>query len=319
VNRLFLIFCAAAWCAAIVTGCEESQREAPGNERAQQGRSAPPFDPDVPFSLPVEGVGNVRLYLNPDDQVITPMMVETNAWEKTETAWFVNSLRYGDVVVDIGANVGYYTVLAGKRVGPTGKVYAFEPDPVAFALLKKNVALNGLTNVVVEPKAVSNEPGSIRLYLSEENKGDHRIYQPEGEERPSIEVEAVALDDYLSDQPAPDFIKVDTQGAEVVIYQGMTGTLERAESIVMAIEYSPTHLAGFGVTGEALLDHIERTGFAMFDLGGVGIKLEPLVPISREELVKHFSPERWFFTNLFLVKGRPDLIEQIEAQLPPKP
>ncbi len=315
-NRVFLIFCAVAWCAAIVTGCEEPQPHAPGETSARQDQGAPPFDPDVPVFLPVEGVGNVMLYLNPDDQVITPMMLKTHAWEKTETAWFVTGLRRGDVVADVGANIGYYTVLAAMRVGPQGKVHAFEPDPVAFELLKKNVELNRLHNVVLEQKAVSNAPGSIRLFLSEENKGDHRIYQPEGEARPSVEVEAVALDDYFAGQPAPDFIKVDTQGAELVIYQGMAKTLERAESVVVAIEYSPIHLAGFGATGPQLLDEIERTGFAMYDLGGVGVELEPLVPTDRASLLKRFSPERWHFTNLYLVKGRPDLIEQIEAQLP---
>ena len=84
-------------------------------------------------------------------------------WEETETHWFVQSIRPGDVVVDLGANVGYYTILRGKLVGEIGRVYAFEPDPVGFEILRRNVRLNGLHNVVLEQKAVSSKPGLIHL------------------------------------------------------------------------------------------------------------------------------------------------------------
>ncbi len=201
-------------------------------------------------------------------------------------------------------------LVAGKLVGEKGRVIAFEPDPVAASFIRKNLELNGLSNVTVEQKAVSNAPGSIRLFLSEENKGDHRIYQPEGEERPFVDVEAVALDDYFAGGSAPDVVKIDTQGAELAIFRGMAGTVKRADDFVITVEYSPHHLAGFGSTGEQLLDVIDAFGLAMYDLGGGGPGLQPLERTSREKLLERF-------TNLLLLNGRPKLLAQIKAQLPP--
>ncbi len=89
-------------------------------------------------------------------------------------------------------------------------------------MLQKNVRLNGLTNVTLEQKAVSNAPGELELYLATENKGDHRIFQARGESRESVTVEAVVLDEYFKGRESEiNFIKVDTQGAEGVIVEGM--------------------------------------------------------------------------------------------------
>jgi len=265
-------------------------------------------------TLAIEGVGDVPLFVNPADKIITPWIWSGRVWEPTETKWFVNSLRPGDVVVDVGANVGYYTVLAGLLVGDTGRVYAFEPDPVAFEILRKNVALSGLDNVVVEQKAVSNEPGAIRLYLDEENHGDHRIYQPEGEERKFVEVEAVTLDDYFAGvEESVDFVKVDTQGAEVAILNGMLDLVGRSPTIVMAFEFSPHHLAGFGSTGEELLDMLATLHVEMFDLGMGGSAPYLVKRIASDALIRRYSPKHKWFTNLLLVKERPDLIAKLDA------
>ncbi len=284
----------------------EPQQRAPSSAISQ-------FNAEVPVPLQIDGVGEIKLYLNPDDKVITPIMFKHRRWEELETQWFVKSIRPGDTVVDIGANIGYYAVIAGKLVGDTGRVVAFEPDPASFALMQRNLALNGLSNVTVEQKAVSNEYGSIRLYLADKNKGDHRIYQPKGESRPYIEVEAIALDDYFDGQPAPDFIKVDTQGAEIAIFRGMLNTVRRAESTVIVVEYSPQHLAGFGGTGPQLLKLISMFGVEMYDVGGSGAKRDRIGRTNPRTLRENFTPRQKRFTNLFLVKGRPKLRAQIET------
>lgn len=266
-------------------------------------------------TIDIDGVGPIRMFLNPDDAVITPYMTAGRVWEATETHWFVKSLRPGDVVVDVGANVGYYTIIAGKLVGETGRVYAFEPDPVSFELLRRNVRLNGLDNVFLEQKAVSNEKGTLELFIAEENKGDHRIYQPEGEQRESVTVEAVSLDDYFkgSDETV-DFVKVDTQGAEVLILQGMEQLLRRSNEIVMAFEYSPRHVSGLGFTGGDLLDAIDSHQLKMFDLGMGGPEVRRIQAVKRQNLEKRFSATSRWFTNLLLVTGRQDLIDEIAAQ-----
>jgi len=253
--------------------------------------------------LDVEGVGEVSLFLNPDDPVITPHMMFHGEWEPKESLWFVRSLKPGSTVVDIGANTGYYTVLAGKLVGDQGRVYAFEPDPVSFSLLERNVRLNGLTNVVLEQKAVSNEPGSIRLYLSEDNKGDHRIYQPADEDREAIEIEAVTLDDYFADDPRRiDFIKLDTQGAEVAILRGMPRILAANENLRMAVEFWPSGLEQFGYQTDELLEILEQANFRLFDLAGP--RRSPLREVSGAFMQSRYSRHHG---DLFVVKRGPGL------------
>ena len=141
----------------------------------------------------------LKMYLDPTDKVITPTILVIGNWEPAETAWFLRIVKPGDTIVDVGANVGYYTIIGSRLVGDKGKVYAFEPEPAKFELLEKNVRLNGLTNVVLERKALSNRKGTLKLFIADKNKGDHRIYQPEGESRPSVDVEAVRLDEYFKD------------------------------------------------------------------------------------------------------------------------
>ncbi len=91
-----------------------------------------------------------------------------------------NLIKPGQTVIDVGANIGYYNTLQfAKLVGPTvSRVYAFEPDPDNFALLRKNVAQNGYANVVCIQKAVSDQTSKLKLFRNSQNHGDHRIYPP---------------------------------------------------------------------------------------------------------------------------------------------
>jgi len=266
-------------------------------------------------AIEVEGVDPIAMFLNPEDAVITPRLWSRGVWEPTETSWLVRSLRPGDVFVDVGANVGYYTLLGARLVGERGRVYAFEPDPTNFEILRRNVRLNGFDNVTLEEKAVSDEGGWIQLFLAPSNKGDHRIYQPEGEQREKLDVEAVALDAYFQGREEKvDCLKLDTQGAEAVIVRGMQGLLRRSKSVVMLLEYSPWHLAGLGSTAEDLLGGLAPHGFEMFDFGMGGTELRPLRRVTPERLLRSFSPHRKIFTNLLLVRGRPDLLKRIRAE-----
>ena len=89
----------------------------------------------VATTLEIKRIGSVRLFLNPTDRMMTPVLLHVRSWEPNETYWVMRSLRPGQTFVDIGANVGYYTVIASRLVGASGRVFAFEPDPVSFALL----------------------------------------------------------------------------------------------------------------------------------------------------------------------------------------
>jgi FkbM family methyltransferase len=234
-------------------------------------RPPPPpkrIDLTKPFELHVEGMPGLKLYLNPADNVITPIILATGSWEPHETAWFLRCVKPGDTIVDAGANVGYYTLIGSRLVGDRGKVYAFEPEPVTFELLRKNVELNGLTNVMLEQKALSDGKGTLKLFIAEQNKGDHRIYQPQGESRPSVEVEAVRLDEYFKDHKRGiDFIKIDTQGAEGRILGGMTGLFEgRSDGPTIFMEFWPFALKQMGTDAGPLLETLRSYQYTFYEI-----------------------------------------------------
>jgi FkbM family methyltransferase len=264
----------------------------------------PPYDGKEPFELKIAGMPGVKMYLDPTDRVITPTILVLGIWERSETDFFLRTVKPGDIVVDAGANVGYYTIIGSRLVGDKGKVYAFEPEPANFALLEKNVRLNGLTNVVLEQKALSNRKGVIKLYLAGENKGDHRIYQPDGESRPAVDVEAVRLDEYFKDhERGIDVLKMDTQGAEGLILEGMTGLLAgRTDRPTIFMEFWPYGLQGMGTDAGALLKQLQSYSYKFFAFNP---KVEKgLQPVEPAELVAAYPVEDHDNqTNLLALRG----------------
>ena len=112
------------------------------------------------------------LYLDDADSLA---LSYNKQYEPEETQFFIDNLKEGMRVVDVGANIGYYTTLFSRLVGTTGSVIAFEPDPTNFSLLEKNCKANGCRNVRLEQLALSDKNGVAQLHLSEVNRGDHRM------------------------------------------------------------------------------------------------------------------------------------------------
>lgn len=287
------------------TEVEEAGQGPPGAEHAGQAKA-----PVVRLRVP--GVEGAVLHLNPDDEMITRLILAEGFWEANETRWMIRSLRKGDVVLDVGANVGYYTVIASRLVGGTGRVYAFEPDPTAYSFLKKNAAANALGNVVLEQKACSTEPGTLKLFLDEANLGGHRVNVPRDDQKRFVEVEAVRVDDYFeAGDRKVNFIKIDTEGAEALILAGMKRLIAENDDLKMAVELSPYALEDLGASAAELLDMLEDLDFRFYDLG-----LGPLVPlaeVSRESLLSTYTVENRLFTNLYLSKGRGELLRLEKA------
>jgi FkbM family methyltransferase len=246
---------------------EPPKADAP-KAQAPRKDAAPLVDPQVTINVP--GAGEITMFLDPKDTFFTPMMLAVKGpWETGETHWFVKSIKPGDVVVDLGAYVGYYTLIAGKLVGDKGKVYAFEPGPDAFALLQKNVRVNHLTNVVLEHKAVSDKPGSIKLFVSEKHSADNKIYKSADDPtRPTVDIEAVSLDDYFrSRDHRVDFVKMDVQGAEGLILDGMHQVLSWNPHLRMVVEFTPEAIKQAGSDPYAGARYLKEAGFRFFDIG----------------------------------------------------
>jgi len=219
------------------------------------------------------------------------------SYEEFETEIVNREIKKGDVVLDIGANIGYYTLIFASLVGEKGKVYAFEPDPTNFALLKKNVEINGYNNVVLVPKAVSDKSGIVKLYLCEENKGDHRIYNS-GEGRNSIEVTSVRLDDYFDKNQHIDFIKMDIQGAEGLALQGMQKLLKRNDSVKIITEFWPIGLKRSGISSKTVLTFLLNLSFSLYELDE---NTKQLDPITMSTLMKNYNAQDERYTSLFCV------------------
>lgn len=118
-----------------------------------------------------------KMYLPTMDDVgiISFDLILNEVWEPIETNFFKREIKENDIVLDIGANIGYYTLLFARQVGTKGKVYAFEPEPNNFSLLAKNVLINKYENVIYIDKAVSDINGSQKLFLSEYNIGSQKL------------------------------------------------------------------------------------------------------------------------------------------------
>ena len=208
----------------------------------------------------VEIQGN-KMFLDKNDTL------ELSLWgvyEPLETKLFMNTLKKDDIVVDIGAHIGYYTLIAAKIIGIHGRVYAFEPDPANFELLEKNIDHNSYANVIIEKKAVGDTNDKIRLYLSNNNTGDHRIYNFDDKRR-SVEIEAICLDDYFKGYESTiDLIKMDVQGAEGIALQGMKNVLTLNKKLKVLMEFTPEALLKCHTDPEGLLKEIIGYGYKIY-------------------------------------------------------
>jgi len=148
-------------------------------------------------------------------------------------------VKEGDVVVDIGANIGYFTVLLADIVGPKGKVYAFEPDPRSFNILQRTIKRNGWSNVIAEQKAVSNKEGEILLYQTQSWTANAITST---EHVSTVSVQMVTLDDFLSNENHIDFVKMDMDGSEPFAIQGMRQVIKRSPNLKVLSEYQPHNL-----------------------------------------------------------------------------
>ncbi len=190
-------------------------------------------------------------------------------YEPGTTAFLERILKPGMGVVDVGAHVGYYTLLAARRVGPQGRVFAFEPEPTNHELLCKNSQLNEYRNIMAEQKAVGAQSGTARLYLSDLDSGSHSLYRAHGEhvehgER-FVDIGLVSLDAFLEQQgwPRIDLIKIDVEGAESDVLRGMQKVLGRFPNLRLVIEFCPSLLRRIGKDPRALLEALTNAGLTI--------------------------------------------------------
>lgn len=202
-----------------------------------------------------------KMYANTLDRIAALYLWKHSILEGYETVIMKDVIKEGMVVLDIGANIGYYTLQFAGLVGEKGKVFSFEPDPDNYRLLIKNIEQNNYKNVVPIQKAVSDKTGRSYLFLCEDNKGDHRIFDSKDDKRHCIEIETVALDDFFSAQDQVDVIKMDIQGAEYLGLLGMEKLIKGRKNIILVVEFSPILLKKCCISERQFIDKIIDYGF----------------------------------------------------------
>jgi FkbM family methyltransferase len=188
-----------------------------------------------------------------------------------------NHISPGMRIVDIGANLGLYSVLMARLAGPTGRVIAFEPDPELFASLQQNARLNGV-RVEGHNLALGAAAGELTLHKSIINSGDNHLGALETPLfRRAVATTVVRLDDVLP-QLAVDLIKIDVQGWELEVLRGMGATLAANPSVQIYFEFCPNGYARAGSSYGELIAFLRNAGLRIFatndstELDDAGIK-----------------------------------------------
>ena len=221
-------------------------------------------------------------------------------YEPDQTEIVKKYVHEGDIVIDVGAHVGYYTLLMAQLVGKNGKVYSFEPDPVNFQLLKKSVEINEFENVILIQKAVSDTNEKVKLFLGDDDRAINRIYDAKlGDAKESIEVDSITLDEYFRENNELfNFIKIDSEGSEVKIINGMQELLSENRKLVMMTEFFPFLIKKSGNDPNQYLRLLEKAQFRLYNILD---KEEKTGTINPEDFLKNeIDPQ--YCTNLLCIK-----------------
>jgi FkbM family methyltransferase len=178
------------------------------------------------------------------DRLIGAGVMATGSWEPHVTGRFASLLHEGMNVLDVGANIGLFTMLAASRVGPAGRVIAVEPLPWNHQSLYAGIEHNGFANISVLPVAASGAVGMIRAICAPDSSNGIVGVRSDGQAR-EMWIPAHRLDDLLATLPRLDIVKIDIEGHEPQAWRGMRGLLERHRPHVFS-EFNPVAMRNIG-------------------------------------------------------------------------
>jgi FkbM family methyltransferase len=226
------------------------------------------------------------MYVDARDISLAPHIVRGAIWEPHMSAVIKAVLDPGMTFVDVGANFGWFSLLAANRVGAQGRLVAVEANPETFEILTANLEINGFSGISQTWKnAAWHEKASLDFHVMRKHKGSASLRSEVQEsarafhdDTETIRVEALPLDDMLGDGPV-HMVKIDAEGAEPNVLRGMTKTIERNKDLCVSIEFASCWYPNGGA--ERFLDEIEHYGFKIRRIGNNG----QLLAMSREELI----------------------------------
>jgi FkbM family methyltransferase len=229
-----------------------------------------------------------KMFLDPGDSLDLSI---NGVYGELDTKIIRDNIKEGDIVIDVGANIGYYTLIFAQLVGASGKVFAFEPEPKNFEILKKNIEVNNYQNIIAEQKIVSDESGMVKLFIAEQGIVGHRIQQKTDSQK-FIEVESIILDNYLKNLNLSEkinFIKIDVEGAEVKVLEGSKIMIEKSDQLKIFTEFNREDIKKYDYNPEYLLSFLIKNKFNFFlpdYKTNTIIKTDKNTLLSSEELLK---------------------------------
>lgn len=245
----------------------------------------------------IVAVDGNRIFLDRDDSMRLSIL---GVYEPWTIKCFQERIKEGEIVLDIGAHIGYYTLMAAKRVGNRGKVYAFEPNKDNFALLTKNARINGYKNVIPINKAVTNSTKKSRLFLSPVSTGMHSLIDLDNNSKNTVIVNSVSVDDFFGkNPPRVSVIKLDIEGGEYKAIEGMKGLLQKSKHLSLFTEFSPFSIKKSKKTPQEFLNLLQSCGFKLYSIDE---HRKLLIPVEVKTFLPSCPIDRDWHINLLAVK-----------------
>lgn len=223
-------------------------------------------------------LGRYKMFLRTDDRGFACHVMLDGFWEMWLTQFIARRVKRGMTAFDVGANFGYYSLLMSELVGDAGRVVAVEPNPAAAALLGESLALNGFSEIAtVQGVALGRNEGVKGQLFVPVGEPKNASVAVAGGGRPgqSVEVEIRSFDALAQGLAAVDFVKIDAEGAEADILDGMSDTIARCRPMIV-LEFNASRLRNPEKTLNLLLSHYGQ----IFEISFRG----SLVEVSAEEL-----------------------------------
>jgi FkbM family methyltransferase len=242
-------------------------------------------------SIEIPGIGSITLALHTKKDIwISDVIRRGELFDSHILGVLPYLVLPGTTLIDIGANIGWFTVIGSRMVGLDGQVIAIEPDPENLRLLHWSVAHNGCRNVTIFPYAAGAEARTAQLFRSEDNQGDHRL-EVVSERAESIMVLVRPLD-ALIEQVRHDVnvVKIDTQGSECAILRGMQRLLVTCRQMRIVLEFWPFGLLRCGSSAEELVNLLGQRNSSLWLLSADGTVEQTSPEGLRELAATRFAP-----------------------------
>ncbi|HXQ13283.1 MAG TPA: FkbM family methyltransferase [Caulobacteraceae bacterium] len=237
------------------------------------------LDPQTALTTLHDGL---LIFVGPLDEQITPRLIAQGRWESHIERAIRRLVGAGDQVIEVGANVGYYTLIISSLIGEAGRLDAFEANPRLARLLRRTISCSGRGAFVnVHEQLVADRPGVMKFYVCDRFGGAGNVWENGwgmGQGTEVIERDAVRLDDMFAGR-AVDFIRTDTEGAELLILNGAMALLQRSKAVKLCVEWSVRKMSARGdVSG--LVGALDSMGFRFWR-----IDISGLIPVDAGALL----------------------------------